>query len=62
MNRKKITLVAINEWCMKKVYSIARCEGMPKGLKAKDRHETVHLDSHWTAGVDCHYENEVSSE
>ena len=34
---------------------------MPKGLEIKDRYETVHFDSHWTAGVDYHYENKMLS-
>ena len=51
----------MNEWWIKKVHSIAKHEGMPKGLKTKDRNETVHFDLHWTAGIDCHYDNEFSS-
>ena len=46
-----------------KVHSVDKHEGIPKGLKTKDRHATVFFfDSNWTAGVDCHYENELSSE
>ena len=60
-NRRKFALVPTNEWCIKKVHSIAKHEGIPKILKIKDRNETVCFDSHWTAGVDYHYEKEVSS-
>ena len=62
MNRKKITPVPINGWCVSKVHSIARHESMPKGLKTKDINETVCFDSYWTARVDHRYENEISSE
>ena len=34
---------------------------MPKGLNTKDRRKTVYFYSCWTAGVDYHYKNEVSS-
>ena len=34
---------------------------MPKGLKIKNRNETICFYLCWNAGVDCHYENEVSS-
>ena len=61
INRKKITPVPTNEWCVKKDYSIAKHEGMPKVLKTKNRNENVCFDSHGTAVIDCHYEREVSS-
>ena len=57
-NRKKITPVPTNEWCIKIVHSISNHEGMRKGLKTKDRSETIYFGSHWTAGVDRHCENE----
>ena len=34
---------------------------MLKCLKIKDRNETIYFYSDCTPGVDCHYENEVSS-
>ena len=45
-----------------KVYSIAKHEGILKGIKIKDLNENIYFDSHWTAGVDYQCENKVSSE
>ena len=60
INLKKITLVLMSEYHIKKVHSIANDKGIPKVLK-KDRNENIYFDSHWNDGVDYHCGSEVSS-
>ena len=60
--RKKITLALTNEWYIKKEHYIDKHEGMTRGLKTKYMNDPVYFDSHWSAGVDHHCENQYSRE
>ena len=52
VTRPKVTAVPITSAVIQQVKTIAAAEGMPEGLKIKNKYDVVLYDSAWIAGVD----------
>ena len=52
VKRRKLTKIPITPSIIKQVHALAVLDGMPEGLKIKNRANNIIFDSAWTAGVD----------
>ena len=65
ITRNKVTPLPITPSVLKQVSAIAQMEGMPKGIKIKNRNNNILFDSSLTAGVDYdeeQFDDEINDE